>query len=51
MSKKKELRQVEQPPILDEEDEKILDEIWDSIGKENDGKQRESDSFRPTGKQ
>lgn len=35
MSKKE---PIEEPPILGEEDERILDEIWDRIGEEEGGK-------------
>ena len=31
---------VEQPPILDEEDEAALDRIWDEIGREEDEERR-----------
>jgi hypothetical protein len=29
-------RKVEQPPVLSDEDEKILDEVWDEIQREEE---------------
>jgi hypothetical protein len=29
-------REVEEPPDLDDEDEELLDDIWDQVGKEEE---------------